>query len=60
MCEVKTITAVYCFADGMTRRLYRTAREPTRYYYQVEGCRRYINEELLTDEQKKIIKIKGE
>ena len=58
--ECRTITAVYCFADSMTRRLYKTAREPTRFYYQVEGCRRYIDSALLTDEQKQIITKKGD
>lgn len=57
--ECRTITGVYCFVSGMTRRIYRTARQPTRYYYQVDGNRKYINEDLLTEEQKAIITTKG-
>ena len=57
--ECKTVIAVYVFMDGMTRRLYRTKREPPRYYYQVEGNRRYIDDKFLTEQQKQIITIKG-
>ena len=53
--EIKTITGVYVFVDGMTRRLYKTARDSPRYFYMVEGSRFYIDEKLLTKKQKEII-----
>ena len=56
--ECKTVIAVYVFADGMKRRLYKTTREPTRYFYQVEGNRIYIDESLLDAQQKQIITTK--
>lgn len=52
---IKTVTAVYVFVDGMTRRVYKTTREPPRFFYMVEGIRFYIDEKLLTEEQKNII-----
>lgn len=57
--ECRTVIAVYVFKDGMTRRIYKTKREPPRYYYQVEGNRVYIEESFLTEQQKQIITIKG-
>lgn len=53
--EIKTIISVYVFVDGMSRRVYKTSREPPRYFYMVEGVRFYIDESLLTKKQKEIV-----
>ena len=51
----KTVTNVYVLADGMQRRLYRTRKVPYRYYYLIDNKRVYIDEEILSTEQKLII-----
>ena len=56
--EVKTVTAVYVFVDGMSRRVYKTSREPPRFFYMVEGTRFYIDDSLLTKKQKSIIQVR--
>ena len=51
----KTVTNVYVFADGMQRRLYKTRKIPYKYYYLVDNKRIYIDEDILSTEQKLII-----
>jgi hypothetical protein len=57
MVEVETV--VYYVLDGMKRRLYRTERTPTRYYYLVDNKQVEIAPEDIPKEVLSIIPTKN-
>ena len=53
---LKVIKTVYWIHEGTRRRIYKTRRAPTRYYYLAEGKKRvYVDEKLVTDDMKQYI-----
>ena len=52
---LKIETIVVYVREGVHRRIYKTRRAPTRYYYWSNGKRVYIDEKKVTDEMKKHI-----
>lgn len=53
---LKLIKGVYWVQDGRKRRIFKTKRAPTRYYYLADGKKRvYVNEKDVTEDMKHYI-----
>ena len=55
---VVVVEEVYYITDNMKRRIYKTAREPTRYYYLKDNIQMMIPPEDIPDEVKKTIPVR--
>ena len=56
---VEMETAVYYVDYGLKRRIYKTARQPTRFYYLVENRQMYVDSDEIPNYMKQHITIKN-
>lgn len=56
---VEVETAVYYVDYGLKRRIYKTARQPTRYYYLVENRQMFVDPEEIPDDVRNLITVKN-
>lgn len=52
-------TAVYYIEYGLKRRIYKTARRPTRYYYLVDNRQWFVDPDEIPDDVRNLITVKN-